>query len=191
MGKSTAAGMFRRLGIPVYDADAAVHSLLAKGGAGVAPVDCAFPGVVNDGAVNRKRLGARVFGDATALQTLEHILHPLVGKERKAFLGVAARQRRPLVVLDIPLLFETRAERMCDVVVVVTAPRFLQLERLMRRPDMDRSRIDAVIARQMPDTEKRKRADFVVHSGLGRAKTFSALRRCVGELRGRQGRVWR
>ena len=190
MGKSTAAGLLRRLGVPVYDADAAVHRLLAKGGGGVAAIAGTFPGVVEDGAVDRKRLGARVFGDAAALRTLEGILHPLVAEERRRFLRAAARQGRPLVVLDIPLLFETKGERWCDLVCVVSAPRFLQEARLLCRPDMDRARIAAVAARQMPDAEKRRRADFIVPSGLGRGVTFAALRRIVEELRGRPGRVW-
>ena len=190
MGKSTTAGMFRRLCIPVYDADAAVHAMLAEGGAGVAPIGRAFPGVVTDGEVNRERLGARVFGNAGALQTLERILHPLVGEELKSVLGTAARQRRPLVVLDIPLLFETSADRMCDAVVVVTAPQFLQMQRLRRRPGMDRARIDAVVARQMQDAEKRKRADLVLHSGLGRAQTFATLRRWVGKLGSGEAPKW-
>lgn len=183
MGKSTAAGMFRQLGIPVYDADSAVHALLAKGGAAVAAVNRAFPGVVSDGAVDRKQLAARVFGDPRALRRLESVLHPLVMQKREAFLAAATRQRRPLVVLDIPLLFEVKAEKNCDVVMVVTAPRFLQVARLMRRPGMDRARIEAIVARQMPDAEKRKRADFIVHSGLGRGATFAEIRRCVDRLR--------
>lgn len=191
MGKSTAAAMFRRLGVPVYDADAAVHRLLARGGAAVGAVDRAFPGVVADGAVDRPKLGARVFGDATALRRLEGILHPLVAEERRRFLRAAARQGRALVVLDIPLLFETAGERWCDVVCVVSAPRFLQVARLLRRPNMDRARIAAVTCRQMPDAQKRRRADFVVPSGLGRAVTFAALRRIVAELREEPGKVWR
>ncbi|MBL8666977.1 MAG: dephospho-CoA kinase [Rhodospirillales bacterium] len=191
MGKSTAAAMFRRLGVPVYDADAAVHRLLARGGAAVGAVDRAFPGVVADGAVDRPKLGARVFGDATALRRLEGILHPLVAEERRRFLRAAARQGRALVVLDIPLLFETAGERWCDVVCVVSAPRFLQVARLLRRPNMDRARIAAVACRQMPDAQKRRRADFVVPSGLGRAVTFAALRRIVAELREEPGKVWR
>ncbi len=191
MGKSTAAAMFRRLGVPVYDADAAVHRLLARGGAAVGAVDRAFPGVVADGAVDRPKLGARVFGDATALRRLEGILHPLVAEERRRFLRAAARQGHALVVLDIPLLFETAGERWCDVVCVVSAPRFLQVARLLRRPNMDRARIAAVACRQMPDAQKRRRADFVVPSGLGRAVTFAALRRIVAELREEPGKVWR
>ncbi len=191
MGKSTAAAMFRRLGVPVYDADAAVHRLLARGGAAVGAVDRAFPGVVADGAVDRPKLGVRVFGDATALRRLEGILHPLVAEERRRFLRAAARQGRAVVVLDIPLLFETAGERWCDVVCVVSAPRFLQVARLLRRPNMDRARIAAVACRQMPDAQKRRRADFVVPSGLGRAVTFAALRRIVAELREEPGKVWR
>jgi len=190
MGKSTAAGMLRRLGVPVYDADAAVHRLLARGGSGVAAIAEVFPDVIEEGAVDRKRLGARVFGDAAALRELEGILHPLVAQARQRFLRTAARQQRPLVVLDIPLLFETNGEHGCDAVCVVSAPRFLQEARLLRRPYMDRARIAAVAARQMPDAKKRRRADFVVASGLGRAVTFAALRRIVEELRARPGKVW-
>ena len=190
MGKSTAAAMLRRLGVPVYDADAAVHRLLGHGGAAVAAVGRAFPGVVVDSAVDRPKLAARVFGDAAGLRRLEGILHPLVAEERRRFLRAAARQGRDLVVLDIPLLFETASERWCDFVCVVSAPRFLQEARLLRRPNMDRARIAAVASRQMPDAQKRRRADFVVPSGMGRAVTFAALRRIVGELRGTQGKVW-
>jgi dephospho-CoA kinase len=188
MGKSTAARMFRRLGVPVYDADATVHKLLGRSGAGVGPVGREFPGVVRDGAVDRQKLGQHVFGNPAALTTLERILHPLVADHRKKFLAVNARQGRPLVVLDIPLLFEVGAERLCDVVVVVTAPRFLQLQRLMLRPDMDRARVAAVMARQLPDAEKRRRADLVVQSGIGQAATFAALRRYVDCLRKACGR---
>ena len=183
MGKSTAAQMFRRLGVPVYDADATVHALLRKGGAGVGPVAQAFPDVVREGAVDRQSLGRRVFGNPGALSTLERILHPLVADHRKAFLAAKARQGRSAVVLDIPLLFEVGAEQLCDVVIVVSAPRFLQMQRLMLRRDMDRARIAAVMSRQMPDAEKRRRADFVVPSGVGRAATFAALRRCIDRLR--------
>lgn len=190
MGKSTAAAMLRLLGVPVYDADAAVHRLLTRGGGGVAAIARVFPDVVEDGAVDRPRLGARVFGDAAALRTLEGILHPLVAQARQRFLRIAARQRRPLVVLDIPLLFEINGEHGCDAVCVVSAPRFLQEARLLRRPNMDRARIAAIAARQMPDAEKRRRADFIIASGLGRAVTFAALRRIVEKLRARPGKVW-
>jgi dephospho-CoA kinase len=190
MGKSTATGLFRRLGVPVYDADREVHCLLAKNGAAVPLVEPAFPGTVSDGVVDRAALGARVFGDAEALRRLEGILHPLVSLRRRRFLQRAARQRRRLVVLDIPLLFETGAERMCDAVAVVSAPRFLQEIRLLRRPGMDRARLAAIARRQMPDAAKRKRADFVIPSGLGRAPTFASIRRIVLHLRGRRGAQW-
>ena len=182
MGKSTAASMFRRLGVPVYDADAAVHGLLAAGGAAVPPIAAAFPGVVEDGAVDRSRLGARVFADAGALARLEAILHPLVFRKRAAFLARERRRRTPVVVLDIPLLFETGADGACNVVVVVSAPTFLQAQRLLRRPGMDRRRLAAIRARQMADAEKRRRADVVIPSGLGRAVTWRAIRRLVDEL---------
>lgn len=190
MGKSTAAGMFRRLGIPVYDADAAVHALLARRGQGVEPVERAFPGVVHDGAVDRKKLAARVFGNPSALQELEGILHPLVHEERRKFLGVAARRKQAIVVLDIPLLFETGIDGMCDAVAVVTAPAFLQMQRLQRRPGMDAFRIQSVLARQMPDREKRRRADFVIQSGQGRAPTLRAIRRCLSQVRQRTPLAW-
>jgi dephospho-CoA kinase len=182
MGKSTAAAMFRRLGIPVYDADREVHRLLARNGAAVPLIERVFSGVVADGAVDRARLGARVFGNAQALRRLEGILHPLVSARRRSFLRTAARQRRRLVVLDIPLLFETGGDLMCDAVAVVSAPRFLQEIRLLRRPGMDRARLSAIARRQMPDAEKRRRADFVIPSGLGRAPTFASIRRIVHTL---------
>jgi dephospho-CoA kinase len=191
MGKSTTAAMFGRLGIPVHDADATVHRLMARGGAAVSPVERAFPGVVVDGMVDRKRLATRVFGDPAALNTLEAILHPLVAKQRDLFLRLASRRRHPLVVLDVPLLFETGTDRVCDIVAVVSAPAFVQRDRLRRRPAMDEARIKAIVARQMSDAEKRKRADVVIPSGLGRAPTLAALRRLIADLRGREGRAWR
>lgn len=182
MGKSTAAAMFRRLGVPVYDADRAVHQLMDHGGLAVPMVEAAFPGVVERGAVDRRALGARVFGDAEALGRLERILHPLVARERRKFLGRARRRRQPLVVLDIPLLFETGGERLCDLVAVVSAPASLQLARLRRRPGMNPERIAAILRRQMPDAEKRRRADVVIPTGRGKDATYAAIRRLVTEL---------
>ncbi len=178
MGKSTTAGMFRYLGVPVHDADAAVHRLTGPGGAAVAAVAAEFPDAVRDGAVDRRVLGARVFEDPAALDRLEAILHPLVRAEEKRFLDRHRRRRAPLVVLDVPLLFETGGEARCDAVVVVTAPAFLQRQRALRRPGMTEERLARVLARQMPDAEKRRRADFVVPTGLGRG---FALRR-VAEI---------
>lgn len=184
MGKSTAAAMFRRLGIPVHDSDAAVHRLLGPRGAAVAAVAAEFPGVARpDGGIDRALLGARVFGDRAALRRLERILHPLVRRSQQRFLAAARARRRDLVVLDVPLLYETGGERRCDAVVVVSAPAFLQRLRVMARPGMSEQRLRAVLEKQLPDAEKRRRADYVVPSGLGRAVTFRRLKRLVGELR--------
>ncbi len=185
MGKSTAAAMLRRMGLPVHDADATVHRLFAKGGAAVPAIAAAFPGVVRDGAVDRAALGAKVFHDKAALRRLEGIVHPLVRAAEGAFLRRARRQGQPLVVLDIPLLFETGGERRCDAVAVVSAPAFLQAQRVLRRPGMTPERLAQVLRTQMPDRLKRKRADVVIPTGLGRRPTLRALIILVGELRGR------
>jgi dephospho-CoA kinase len=179
MGKTTAARMFRYLGIPVQDSDAVVHRLLGPGGHAVAAIDKAFPGVVQDGAVNRKFLGERVFGDPAALKSLEAIVHPLVRQARGKFLKRAAARRGKIVVLDFPLLFETDGEEVCDAIIVVSAPRFLQEARVLARSGMTREKLDGVLARQMPDSEKRRRADFVVPTGLGRALTLRRLKQIV------------
>ncbi|MGE5548136.1 MAG: dephospho-CoA kinase [Solirubrobacterales bacterium] len=183
MGKSTAAKMLSRMGVPVHDADATVHRLLAKGGAAVAPVEAAFPGVVREGAVDRAELGRRVFGDRPALRRLEAILHPLVRQAEQAFLARHRRRRTALVVLDIPLLFETGGERRCDRVAVVSCPAFLQAQRVLRRPGMYPARLAAIRAQQMPDAAKRRRADFVIPTGSGLAPALRALRRAVTLMR--------
>ena len=179
MGKTTAAGMFRTLGVPVYDSDAVVHRLLGPGGDAVAAIGQAFPRVVVDGAVDRKALGERVFGDPDALKILESIVHPLVRRARGKFLKAAAARQEKIVVLDFPLLFETDGEEVCDAVIVVSAPRFLQEARVLARGGMTREKLAGVLARQMPDSEKRRRADFVVPSGLGRAVTLRRLKQIV------------
>jgi dephospho-CoA kinase len=184
MGKTTAAAMLRRLGVPVHDADATVHALFAPGGRAVAAVDAAFPGVVGaDGAVDRAALGAKVFGDEAALKRLEAIVHPLVRAAERDFLARHRRRRTPLVVLDIPLLFETHGERRCHLVAVVSAPAFLQAARVLARPGMTRQRLDAVLAKQLPDVEKRKRADVVIPTGLGKGPALGVLKRLVARLR--------
>ena len=189
MGKSVAAAMLRRQGVWVHDADAAVHTLLGKGGAAVEAIRRAFPGVVKNGAVDRVALGKRVFGDTKALRRLEAIVHPLVRAQTDQFIEAAARARRPLVVLDIPLLFE-KGGRQCDAVIVVSAPAFLQAQRVLRRPGMSPKRLSEILARQMPDQEKRHRADAVVLSGLGKGETFRQLADVRRRLRRRPGRVW-
>lgn len=183
MGKSTAARMLRQMGVPLHDADAAVHRLLAPGGAAVENVAAAFPDARRDGAIDRAALGALVFGDSAALKRLERILHPLVRADEQRFLRRWRAWRTRLVALDVPLLFETGGERRCDVVAVVSAPAFLQHRRVLARPGMTEARFRAILAKQMPDAEKRKRADFVVPSGLGCAVTWRALARIVRRLR--------
>ena len=190
MGKSTAAKMFRRMGIPVYDSDASVHAVLGKGGAAVAPIAEAFPGTVRDGAVDRDALGKRVFGDEAALGRLESIVHPLVRKRQDEFLKRWARRRAPVVVLDIPLLFEVDLDVRCDYSIVVTAPRFIQAARVLARPGMTPDKFDGILARQMPDREKRRRADFVVQSSRGRAITLRRLARIVRLVQGAPATHW-
>lgn len=183
MGKSTAALCLRRLGIPVHDADAAVHRLQAPGGAAIAPIAAAFPGTVKEGRLDRQALARIVFSDKAALKKLEAILHPLVRREEQRFLARARAHRRALVALDIPLLYETHGERRCDRVMVVSAPRRVQLARVMRRPGMTRERLAGIEARQLPDRLKRARADIVIDTGLGRRHSLQAIRRAVTLLR--------
>lgn len=159
MGKSTTAGFFRDLGVPVWDADAAVHRLYAQGGAAVAPVGALCPDAVVEGAIDRSALKAWIARDPSALGRLEAVVHPLVAQDRAAFV---ASVQGPLVVLDIPLLYETGAE--VDGVLVVTAPEDVQRARVLARAGMTAAQLDAILARQMPDAEKRARADFVIET---------------------------
>ena len=190
MGKTETAGMFRRLGVPVYDADAAVHRLMAPGGAAVAPVEAAFPGVVVAGAIDRGELGRRVFADASALRRLERIVHPLVGQAQRRFLARAARRRTSLVVLDVPLLFENRGEERTDAIAVVSAPYRIQRQRVLARPGIDEKKFHDILDKQVADGVKRLRADFVLETGLGRAWTLRRVRQLVRMLRGRPGHRW-
>ncbi len=183
MGKSTAAAMLRRLGVPVHDADATVHALFAKGGAAVAAVDAAFPGAVRDGAVDRGDLGRRVFGDAVALRRLEAIVHPLVRAAERRFLERQRRRRAALVVLDVPLLFETGGAQRCDRVAVVSCPAFLQAQRVLARPGMTAERLAQIRAKQMPDRDKRRRADFVIPTGRGRPPALRCLKAVVRAMK--------
>ena len=190
MGKSAAAAMFRRLGVPVYDADAAVHRLLGPGGAAVARVEEAFPGVVRDGAVDRKALGGRVFGRPEELRRLERIVHPLVALAQRRFLAAAARRRHPLVVLDVPLLFETAGEARTDAIAVVSAPHRLQRARVLARPGMTEEKFAAVLRQQLPDSMKRQRADFIIPSGLGFRNSLRKVAEIVTICSKRQGHAW-
>ncbi|MDE2488137.1 MAG: dephospho-CoA kinase [Alphaproteobacteria bacterium] len=167
MGKSTTATMFRDLGVPVYDADAAVADLYKAGGAAVGPVGEAFPGVVKDGAIDREALRQAVLGKAEALKRLNAIVHPLVGRDRVDFFQAAEKMGADMVVLDIPLLYETGGDANMDAVVVVSAPPDMQRERVLARPGMTPDRLDAILAQQTPDAEKRARAHFVVDTSHG------------------------
>jgi dephospho-CoA kinase len=171
MGKSTATAVIRRRHVPVFDADATVHALQARGGRAVTPIGAAFPGAIRDGAVDREALRRAVLGNPAALRRLERIVHPLVQAEQRRFLAAARRRGRPLVVLDIPLLFETHGERRCDAVLVVSAPAPEQRKRVMRRPGMTPERFAAILKRQTPDTLRRARADHLVRTGLSRHNT--------------------
>lgn len=184
MGKSTAAGIFHSFDVPVWDADAEVHRLFRPGGAAVAPVAAAFEDVRDQvGGIDRVALGRRVLGDANALTRLENIVHPLVRLGEQRFLAFWRRHGCRLVVLDIPLLFETGAERRMDAVAVVSAPAHVQAQRVLRRPGMTPERLTSIRSRQMPDHEKRRRADFVLPSGLGRRATVLAVAALVSRLR--------
>lgn len=190
-GKSTAAAALRGLGVPVFDADAAVAQLLAPGGAAVPVVAARYPDVITTaGGVDRQALGQRVFADRSELAWLEGVLHPRVQAQERAFLFHCAMRRARVVVLDIPLLFETGADRRVDGVLVVTCPPFLQRQRLWRRSGMTAAKMQAILARQMPDREKRRRGDIVIPTGLGRAVMRRRLRRAVGDLSWTRARAW-
>jgi dephospho-CoA kinase len=189
MGKSTAVAVLRRLGVPVYDADAEIHRMLGKGGAAVAAVENAFPAVRSEeGAISRRLLGQRVFGKPEELRRLERILHPMVRAVEQRWLAQARGRRERLVVLDIPLLFETSRIDRVDGVIVVSAPARVQRARVMRRPAMSRERFDAILSSQYPDYRKRQRADFVVTTALNRA---AAARQLMGIVRRLRRGEWR
>jgi dephospho-CoA kinase len=190
MGKSTAAAAFRALGVPVHDADKTVHRLLAKGGRAVEEIAKIFPKALKAGAIDRAYVADAVFGEPQALASIEAILHPLVRREETKFLGACQRRRCKLVVLDIPLLFETGGESRCDAVVAVSAPRFVQERRVMRRPGMTKGRFESILARQTPDREKCWRADFVVMTGLGRDFSLNQIRNIVSIASTWRGRNW-
>jgi dephospho-CoA kinase len=183
MGKSNAASVLRRLRVPVHDADAAVHRLLGPGGRAVRPVGAAFPESLREDRIDRKILGDLVFGDTPKLKRLEAILHPLVRRSSRAFLMSAALRRERLVVLDIPLLFESGGENAVDLVIVVSAPPRIQRQRVLARPGMSEPKFGAILARQVPDHEKRRRAQFVVRSGGHRGETFRQVRQIVDAIR--------
>lgn len=185
MGKSTTADMFAAAGAPVYDADAEVRRLYAPGGAAVPLVEAAFPNVTRDGGIDRGLLGERVLGDPEALARLNSIVWPLMGAAREAFFRKARDQQAPIVVLDIPLLYETGGEKNVDVVVVVSAPAELQRERVLARPGMTEAKLEAILAAQLPDAEKRARADFVIDTGRGLESAREQVESVLAALRTR------
>ncbi len=182
MGKSTTAEMFSGLGAPVYDADAEVRRLYAKGGAAVASVEAEFPGVAPEGAIDRVRLADRVLGDPAALARLNAIVWPLMSGAREVFFQRARSQGAAIVVLDIPLLLETGGEKNVDTIVVVSAPPDLQRRRVLDRPDMTPAKFESILAAQMPDAEKRARADFVVDTSRGLEAAREQVAVIVGTL---------
>jgi dephospho-CoA kinase len=186
MGKSTTAGMFRDAGVAVHDADATVHRLYASKAAPL--IEAAFPGATTGGVVDRARLSALLAADGEGFRRLEAIVHPLVRAEEIAFVDQARVRRAPLVVLDVPLLLETGGHARCDAVVVVTAPEAVQRARVLGRPGMDEARLTALLARQLPDRDKRRQAHFLVDTGQGLASARSSVRSIMRALAGRPGR---
>ncbi|WP_426438268.1 dephospho-CoA kinase [Bradyrhizobium genosp. P] len=180
MGKSTTAKLFMEAGVPVYDADAAVHQLYE--GEAAPAIEAAFPGTTAGGKVDRAKLSARVVHDAPAMRQLEQIVHPMLGASRQKFFADAETADAPVVVVDVPLLFETGGEKRVDAVVVVTTSPELQRERVLARGTMDAEKLDAIIARQMPDAEKRKRADFIVDTSHGLDPVRARIRDILDEV---------
>ena len=180
MGKSTTAKLFAEAGVPVYDADAAVHKIY-EGEAGPA-IEAAFPGTTVDGRVDRAKLSAKVVHDQAAIKQLEQIVHPMLGASRKKFLEEAEASGAPVVVMDIPLLFETGGEKRVDAVVVVSTSPELQRKRVLERGTMDEAKLDAIIAKQTPDAEKRKRADFVVDTSHGLEPVRAQITHILAEV---------
>jgi dephospho-CoA kinase len=188
MGKSATAKMFAEEGVPVHDADAVVHALYD--GEATPAIEAAFPGTTANGKVDRETLGKHVLGDAAAIARLEAIVHPLVAKARDKFLNEAARGGAKVAVLDIPLLYETKGDARCDAVVVVSAPADVQRQRVFERPGMTEQKLEAILAKQTPDAEKRRRADFIVDTSQGfdhaRAQVRDILKRVATMLPNRK-----
>jgi dephospho-CoA kinase len=180
MGKSTTAKLFTEAGVPVYDADAAVHKIYE--GEAAPAIEAAFPGTTDGGKVDRAKLSAKVVHDPAAIKQLEEIVHPMLGASRQKFLEEAERSGAPVVVMDIPLLFETGGEKRVDAVVVVSTDPATQRERILARGTMTNEALDAILARQLPDAEKRKRADFVVDTSHGLDPVRTAIRDILAKV---------
>ncbi len=185
MGKSTIAGRFRDQGVPVCDADAIVHELYE--GEAVAPIEAAFPGTTGNGRVDRAKLSRALIADPAGFQSLERIVHPLVRAKEREFLVAHRDAGANLVVIEVPLLFETHGDARMDVTVVVSAPYEAQRERVLQRPDMTEEKFEQILARQVPDAEKRRRADFVVDTGQSIERSFAEVDAIIAALEIRQG----
>lgn len=183
MGKSTAAAMLRRMGVPVWDADEAVHRLYRPGGAGVKAIAGLAPSAIGPDGVDRRKLAAMIAADPALLGRIEKIIHPLVWQDERNFHLRCRFQRARIIVLDVPLLLENWRRARCDAVIVVWAPAFLQRQRVLARPGMTPERFGALLARQMPSVEKKRRADYAVASGLGKAATWRALAGIIRRIR--------
>jgi dephospho-CoA kinase len=190
MGKTTTANVFRRFGAAVYDADATVHQLMGSGGSALGLVKRVFPDVVKNNSIDRKALGLIVYNDKKALSDLELILHPLVQKAQARFLRQCAKSRKKLVVLDIPLLFENKIDRYFDAVAVVTAPEYVQKIRVLQRPEMTVKRFKQIVGHQWSDLEKRRRADFIIQTGLGRRYSLLCIRKIIELTKNHRGHYW-
>lgn len=184
MGKSTTAAFFRRFGVPVHDADATVHRLMGPKGQAVPKILARFADCGSwEGGIDRQKLGSLVFGDAAALKSLEAILHPLVRQAEQQFINRQRQRRVPLVVLDIPLLFETNGQKRCDRVVVVSASKVIQRNRVLRRKGMTKDKFNAILKKQYPDAAKRRAADYVIYSGLGRGAAVRQVKKILNDLK--------
>ena len=190
MGKTMASDCFRRMGIPVHNADRAVHAMMCEGGEAVRAMAEMFPAAVRRGNVDRQIIAKEVFADAKALNRIEELLHPLVRLRERNFLSYCARQGRGAVILDVPLLFETRGEERCDGVITVSAPAFVQHQRVISRPGMTLERLRSILARQVPDAEKRKRSDFIVLTGLSRHFSLIQIQKIVRLTKQWKGKHW-
>ena len=187
MGKSTVAKRFAANGLAVCDADAEVHKLYGPGGAAVSPIEAAFPGVTGPAGVERPKLAAALLADPSGFKRLEAIVHPLVFEAERNFLRAEVAREAPMAVLEIPLLLEGKAGPRVDVVVVVSAPPEIQRRRVLERPGMTPEKFEQILARQMPDAEKRARADFVVDTGVSISETEAEVDSIISELRARDG----
>ncbi|MFV0295456.1 MAG: dephospho-CoA kinase [Hyphomicrobiaceae bacterium] len=190
MGKSTVAKRFIEAGVAVCDADAEVHKMYAAGGAAVVPIEAAFPGVTGADGVDRQKLGQRLLADPAGFKTLEAIVHPLVHAAERQFLKTQAARGADMAVLEIPLLFEGKSHTLVDVKVVVSATAALQRERVLQRPGMTAEKLEQILSRQVPDAEKRARADFVVDTSVAIEDTLAQVDRLIADLRGRAGSAY-